>query len=175
MALENGSKSFDINERFWKAWLIHELIRKGQDIQALTQSLDVASRIDRISEDEQKLWYDQTTADLDEDFIQYKPWDAEASAKYDEHQAIFDSQDYQRENLEESCEVLGIPWDGENTIFRMEGISLSQSLKFWQVVAVNAMIQFHNTNLTRASFLADHTGMGKTWVTICYLLWVSPL
>lgn len=173
MAIENGSKTFNIHERFWKAWLMHELIRKGDDVQALRESVDMASHIDDISKEEQKTWFDRTTYDLEQDSIMYKPWDAEASAHYDEQQSWFDSQDYQRDNLEESCNVLGIPWDNENTIFRMPGMSLSQQMKFWQPVAVNALIQFHLTPHLRAAFLADHTGLGKTWVTICYLLWVS--
>ena len=173
MALENGSKSFNIDERFWKTWLIYELIRKGADIKALARSVNVTSRIDRISEEEQKIWYANTTADLDEDIIQYRPWNAEESAKYDMHQAIFDSQDYQRENLEESCQTLGIPWDGEKTVLRMPGMNLSQSLKFWQPLAVNALIEFRRKTEMRACFLADHTGLGKIGITISYLLWLK--
>ena len=46
MAFEKNPTTFDINERFWKPWLIHELIRKRNDVAALTESFNVANRID---------------------------------------------------------------------------------------------------------------------------------
>ena len=52
-------------------------------------------------------------------------------------------------------------------------MSLSTQLTFWQPVAVNFIIDaIYNDNL-RGCVIADVMGLGKTWVTIALLLWVS--
>ena len=175
MAIENGARKFDIKERFWKAWLIDELIRKGNDVRALKESLELAGQITtRIADHDQKAWFDKVTRDQGIDTIQYQPWDDAAAAEFDAQQSYFDSEDYQREDLEDSCRLLHIPWYGDKTIFRMPGMNLSQQLKFWQPVAVKAIIEFCLQPHLRACFLADYTGLGKTWIIVSYLLWVSP-
>ena len=79
----------------------------------------MAKHIDRIAEEDQKAWFDTTTLDLEQDLFQYQPWDAAAAAQFDEQSAYFDSEAYQREDLETSCRLLDIPWDGDDTIFRL--------------------------------------------------------
>ena len=101
MAMENASAKFDIRERFWKAWLIDTLIQKGNDVTALKETMNIAKSIDLISKEEQKAWFPKTTIDLNQDSIQYQPWDEAAATDFDEQQAFFDSEDYQRENLQE--------------------------------------------------------------------------
>ena len=54
MTLENGSRTFNINERFWKAWLIDELIRTGRERRTLKENGRMAKHIDRIAEEDQK-------------------------------------------------------------------------------------------------------------------------
>lgn len=174
MAIENGARKFDIKERFWKAWLIDELIRKGNDVRALKESLELAGQITtRIADHDQKAWFDKVTRDQGIDTIQYQPWDDAAAAEFDAQQSYFDSEDYQREDLEDSCRLLHIPWYGDKTIFRMPGMNLSQQLKFWQPVAVKAIIEFCLQPHLRACFLADYTGLGKTWIIVSYLLWLQ--
>lgn len=41
--------------------------------------------------------------------IWIKPWSAETSTQYDKQQAWFDSHDYQRDDLEYSYDMLGVP------------------------------------------------------------------
>ncbi len=118
---------------------------------------------DQISAGYQKDWFNRTIHDIDEDSIQYTPWDPAASADFDERQAYFDSGIYQRESLEDSCRTLFIPWNGEDTIFRMPGMSLSQSLSFWHPPAVAAIIHAFLHPYLRACFLAEHVGLRKTW------------
>lgn len=173
MAMENASITFNIRERFWKAWLIDTVIQQGSDVQALKTTVEMAKLIHLISEEDQKAWFAKTTEDLEQDLIQYQPWDAAAAADFDVQQAYFDSKDYQQEDLTEACLMLDIPYNRDDTVFCMPGMALSQLLKFWQPVAVKALVEFSWNLYSRASFLADHVGLGKTWVIVCYLLHVS--
>lgn len=57
---------------------------------------------------------------------------------FDEQQQYLDSVDYRRQDLEEACGLLAVPWRGdEDTIFRMPEMSLSQQLTFWQLVSIH--------------------------------------
>lgn len=38
MAIENGSRCFDMPQRFWKAWFVLELVCRCDDLQALKES-----------------------------------------------------------------------------------------------------------------------------------------
>ena len=50
---------------------------------------------------------------------------------------------------------------------------LSTQLEFWQPVAVKAITEFTTQEPALGGCtLADMMGLGKTWVIICFLLWV---
>ncbi len=49
----------------------------------------MVAQIDRISEEVRRDSFDKTVQDIDEDSIQYEPWDAQAAAQLDERQAFF--------------------------------------------------------------------------------------
>ena len=69
MAEENGSVTFNIQERFWQAWLIDSLIEKGQDVTALQQSVDYASSLDRQADAKSQLWMTKLATNFQEDSI----------------------------------------------------------------------------------------------------------
>ena len=50
---------------------------------------------------------------------------------------------------------------------------ISAQFQFWQVVAVKAILDFMKDDHIRGCILADVVGLGKTWVVVGYMLWVS--
>lgn len=89
--------------------LIDELVDEGDDVEALKESTEFAGRSDQIAEHDQKTWFNKTTFDLTQDSIQYKLLDDDAAAEFDKQHAYFESEDYQRNDLEAFCNLLQIP------------------------------------------------------------------
>lgn len=104
--------------------------------------------------------------------ISYKPFDKTAEREFDTAQSYFDSTVYQREDLKESCELLGIPWEEEETVYRTLGMAISVQFHFWQPVAIKAMWDIYPAGWIRACILGDGTGIGKTWEVIGFRLMV---
>ena len=130
MVAECKSKTIDLKHRFWQAWLITGV---GDDVEKLTQELDVLSLND-TADAVSVIWMRYVANELNEDSIQYEAFDEQAINKFHIQQAWFDNIDYQREDLEESCELLGIPWSGSDTVYRMQGMAISVQFHFWQPV-----------------------------------------
>ncbi|KAF5854849.1 hypothetical protein ETB97_011055 [Aspergillus alliaceus] len=79
----------------------------------------------------------------------------------------FNNVEYQREKVELACEKLRI----ESTKFpRMRGMRRSTTLKFWQPVAIWALVEFKQKAFLKGAMLADAVVLGKTWETIGFLL-----
>ncbi|KAB8237109.1 P-loop containing nucleoside triphosphate hydrolase protein [Aspergillus alliaceus] len=79
----------------------------------------------------------------------------------------FNNVEYQREKVKLACEKLRI----ESTKFpRMRGMRRSTTLKFWQPVAIWALVEFKQKAFLKGAMLADAVGLGKTWETIGFLL-----
>ena len=173
MVIENDGQAFSLDNRFWQAWIIDKIMNLSGDVKALRKDIDWAKNIALLTAEEQVAWYAQTVNDLTSETILYEPWSEEAAEDFQDQQRYFDNTDYQREDLRESCELLGIPWAGKQTVYRMDGMSLSQTLKFWQPPAIKALIEWGFADWTRGCILADDVGLGKTWTVICYLLYVS--
>lgn len=95
---------------------------------------------------------------------------AESVSRYNEQQEYFDNLNYQRENHEEACRNLGIQNPQRP---RLPEMRISIHLKFWQPVAANALLEFEDNVHLKGCILADVVGLGKTWITITYLLAVS--
>lgn len=89
---------------------------------------------------------------------------------YNEQQQYFDNLKYQREDHENACAKLGIP---NPDLPRLPEMRPSIVLKFWQPVAANAIMEFEKFDHLRGCILADVVGLGKTWITITYILAVS--
>ena len=80
-------------------------------------------------------------------------------------QDLFDNQAYQRENIEEAAQNLGI----ENIDMpRMPGMLRNSVFKHWQPVGINGIQEFRRRPYPklRGCILADGVGLGKTWDTL---------
>lgn len=87
-------------------------------------------------------------------------------------QKWLDNQNYQRENHEEACGALGIK---DPVSPRLSSMVRSAVFKFWQPVAINAIRHFDEETSLRGVILADSVGLGKTWETIGFILYVSDV
>lgn len=170
MAEENESKEFDIRQRFWQAWLVDKLIHTEGDQLALKLQVEFASNLNRHANAESLTWMKEIEQNFMEDSIIYQPFTEATAQAFDNEQKYFDNVQYQREDTQAACELLGIPWAGDETIFRMPGMAFSATMTFWQPVGVKALLDFRDNPMTRACVLADVVGLGKTWVLICYML-----
>jgi SNF2 family DNA or RNA helicase len=88
-------------------------------------------------------------------------------------QEWFDNTAYQREDHADACLKLGCD---NPDVPRIPGMRVAQKLKFWQPVAVKALLDFEDSGLLRGAILADGVGLGKTWTSLAYLLtvWINP-
>ena len=99
-------------------------------MQALKEAMNVTKSIDLISKEKQKNWFFKVIVNLDENIINYQSWTNAFAVEFDKKQVYFDSENYQRENLQKVYYMLNILFNEDQTIFRMSRIILSQSLKF---------------------------------------------
>lgn len=175
MALECNTDRFDIDYRFWVCWLINTALRDDaqwsqtkKDIEWVTQDLH------HVADAESQAWFKTVATGMDQDYVTLQPFDEDLVAEFDRQQQFVDSESYQREDLGASCELLQIKWRGlENTVYRIAGMALSQTMCFWQPVAVKALHDFSMDPTIQGCILADVMGLGKTWVVVVYLIWVS--
>ena len=176
LCFENDGQPFDITSRFWKAWVISEVVGSQDDLSKFRSRVDYASNLDAQAVADQALFHQEMTKDLEEDLILIPEFTEPMRTLHDQQQTWLDNPLFQREDLEDACKVLSIPWEGEKTIFRAPHMSLSTQLEIWQPVAVKAIIDFTTQEPALGGcILADMMGLGKTWVTICFLLWVGAL
>lgn len=161
----------NLNYRFWRAFMIRTVTNVDDKVDILREKLDIVE-LNRVADIESHIWMRDIAQDMESSVITYQPFDEAAVREFDEAQSYFDNTAYQREDLRESCELLGIPWAEENTIYRMTGMALSVQFHFWQPVAIKAIWDIHTAGLVRACILGDGTGIGKTWEIIGFLLLV---
>lgn len=90
--------------------------------------------------------------------------------RFEAQQKLFDNIDYQRDNLEEACDLLGIANKG---CLRQPGMLISQELKFWQPPAIARLLEIEDDYHLKGAILADAVGLGKTWTTTGFLLHVG--
>lgn len=93
-------------------------------------------------------------------------------AAFDKQQGWFNNREYQRENHLEACRLLGI----ENPdVPKLKGMRAGIKLYFWQPVAMNGLLEMARDKLLRGALLADAVGLGKTWITVGFLMAVCNL
>ena len=174
MCIENNGEDFNITSRYWKAWTISELIRNDTNLLGLRSNRDYATNLNALAIEEQSRFHEEITRDLEEDLIIMPQFTEPIRTLHDEQQTWMDNVKFQREDLQAAYELLSIPCDGDNTIFRTNDMSLSTKMEFWQPVAVKAIDDFvAQEPALGGCVLADMMGIGKTWVVICYLMLVS--
>ncbi|KAE8164621.1 SNF2 family N-terminal domain-containing protein [Aspergillus tamarii] len=79
----------------------------------------------------------------------------------------FNNRDFQREDHDMACSMLGI----ENTkVCRIRGMRRSACLKFWQPVIVWALFEMRFKAYLKGCILADSVGLGKTWEALAFIL-----
>ena len=172
MREENDCPTPNLQYRFWQCWLIDSLIEARNDVGAMRQAINYVSNLDRVANAESQDWMKEMVHRISEDSIIFQPHTEESAKAFDIQQEYFDNVEYQREDLAGACAVLGIVWKNEDTVYRMPGMALSQTLQYWQPVATKALIDFYMDPHIRGCVLGDVMGLGKTWVVVCYLLWV---
>ena len=176
LCVENDGQPFDITSRFWKAWVISEVVGNQDDLSKVRSRVEYASNLNEQAVEDQALFHQEMTQDLEEDLILIPEFTDPMRDLHERQQTWLDNLLFQREDLEDACKLLSIPWEGEQTIFRTPHMSLSTQLEFWQPVAVKVIIDFTTQEPALGGcILADMMGLGKTWVIICFLLWVSAL
>ena len=85
--------------------------------------------------------------------IEYSQWTDESARKFELQNDYFDAVQYQRENVQESCIRLGIPYDGAQTIYRMARMATNQTFKIWQVVGISALTETNEKTVLRAAII----------------------
>lgn len=158
MQLECTSDTFNIEDRFWKAWLISQWTSATHTPETFTLNIDMAANIDRVAQNETRQWLKQQEREVNLESIPYETYDEDEAEKFERSTLRFNNTKFQRENVEESCRRLGIPWKGSATIMRPPGMAISLTHKFWQPPAVAVMMDcYRNPNLRRI-ILGDATG-----------------
>lgn len=79
--------------------------------------------------------------------------------QYNTIQALMDNEDYQREDYREACQRLQIV-DPRHP--RLRSMPRGVELYFWQVLAIDVLIQSYNSSTLKGLVLADAMGLGKT-------------
>ena len=174
MAAECTSTTFDINYRFWVCWLLNQVLAKDVDWDKMKKEIEWATEnLNHLADAETQQWFKDQIVFFNKDYIVYTKFDERSEAEFDAQQQYLDSESFQRDDVEDSCFLLGIPWYEEETIYRIQGMALSQQMRHWQVPAVKALYDFSQNPNIKGCILADVMGLGKTWVVVVYLLWVS--
>lgn len=152
----------DLKERFWQAVVI-DIIIQADNAESFGTNLDYVNGANLMSVYKSQTWHRQQLRELESDSIQYAPFTEEDQREFERQEEWLDNVEYQREDAAKSCELLQIPWRGEDTVYRMPGIPISAQLRFWQPVAIKAMIGFQADRRIRACVLGGIMGLGKTW------------
>ena len=172
IAAEYRSATPNVKYRFWKLSVCDKLIRTD-DPDALRHEVNYAADVDNFSAQESELWRKELVRQIEENSIVHTETDAQTAEDYELQQKYLDNLAYQRENIAEACDRLGIYWDGpENTILRIPGMAISKQMSFWQVVGVKCLLDFLADTMIRGFILGDTVGLGKTWTVIIFLLQV---
>jgi hypothetical protein len=92
--------------------------------------------------------------------------------QFQQQQTYLDNKEYQRENHKYTCSMLRIK---NPNLPRLLSMLRSVHFKFWQPVAIWALYKMRNNPHLRSGILGDYVGLGKTWITVGFLLKVSLL
>ena len=173
MCQENTSPTPDIDQRFWKCWLIDAVMKAKGDVNVLHQMVEVVSDTEKMAKLDSQVWASTVSqSSIEEDSIVYAAFDEKAEKDFDAIERYLDNPKYQPQNHVESCAAIGIDWQGETTKYRIPGMSYSQELYFWQPVAINWLREMAASQILRGCILGDYMGLGKTIEVIAYLLTV---
>jgi len=183
--LSASSKTQNLDDPYWKLALISRALNSAtvrpKSVDGENSNEDeanAASQPDSIFNDlayftsESMLWMQELNATASTEGSTPLPSmlltpTEETVQKFNEQQKYLDNILYQREDHLAACKELGIP---NPDLPRMPGMRPSISLKFWQPVAIKALREFAKNKALRGAILGDHVGLGKTWITICYLM-----
>ena len=150
--------------------MISEVVGNQDELSKVRSRVEYASNLNEQVVEEQALFHEELTRDLEGDLILIPEFTEPMREFHERQQTWLDNPSFQREDLEDACKVLSIPWEGEQTIFRTPHMSLSTRLEFWQLVAVKALIDFTAQEpVLGGCILADMMGLRKTWMIICFL------
>lgn len=83
-----------------------------------------------------------------------------------------DNQKLQREDLAKAKKTFHIDENADK--FNVSGMKISKAPTDWQLLAANAMYDTYKDPKLTGMLIADDVGLGKTWVTMTFLLKVRP-
>ncbi|OJD20503.1 hypothetical protein ACJ73_08161 [Blastomyces percursus] len=165
--LTKTSESMNLDEPYWQWMMLRKAVKASEERDS--ESTENTDHFD-IFRNEQYLhadsvnWAAELAKEREDEII--APMQ-ESIAKFLQNQTFLDNPVYQPQDNERACRELQIP---NPKILRVKGMRRHLSLKFWQPVAVQAIRDFRASKHVKGCIESDVMGLGKTWVTIAYLL-----
>lgn len=137
-------------------------MRGGGSLELTQQSVNRALS-DQLWKEDSVTWFQSTLKNIEDQAISWKSFNQTAANRFDRLERYLDNQDFQRENIAESCEDIGIQWREGDTIPRMAGMAYGVALRSWQIIGISWL----GDERRIAIFAAQY------WRTIW--VWVRPL
>ena len=172
MWMECSHDTMDTSDRAWRKKLMFEAADSQGSLAEFKTAIDSLYADDRLNDKGSVLWARELAQTATRDGLSHAPFTEETAAEFERVQEMFDNRAYQRENIEEAARNLNIQ---NIDMPRMPGMLRNSVFKQWQPVGINAIRAFRSTRPSRlrGCVLADGVGLGKTWITLGYILSVG--
>ncbi|KAI9876566.1 MAG: hypothetical protein M1830_006198 [Pleopsidium flavum] len=136
---ERTSNTMDVNDRYWRKTMMDIVAKKTGGWEAVVASGQHLYADDRMTNALSIAWEEETRKLNEDDNPIYAPLSQNAIIQFDQQQRLFNNLNYQRQNVEEACENLGI----ENPqLARMREESRERAKPFLVVVPVKLLDQW---------------------------------
>ena len=171
---ECTSKTMDLSFGIWQCYIIQLIYDSGGSHSKVRESIGKTLDPAHMMREESQIWFASLGASVTKDAIEFKPFDEKAAANHDRMERYLDNVLYQRDNLEASCQRLGIDYQGrDQTRYHIKGMAFTQQFQYWQPVAINWLLELQANPNVRGGIIADYMGIGKTYEAIGFLVAVG--
>ncbi|KAF7586087.1 hypothetical protein BBP40_009595 [Aspergillus hancockii] len=172
LSLRRKTDIFDLKEPFWQYILIMEALArvKRQEKQGPSQIVDINNLEAAESAGKLKKKKYRAGEEFKTDIFDPQKYQEDLEIEYaqcEEIKAWFDNRNYQRENHEDACKMLGIL---STEYPRLPAMQRGTILKFWQPVMIWRLMEIKVSGYLKGAIIADSVGLGKTWEAIGFLL-----
>ena len=115
---------FNIKNRWWKIWLIDQIVTHMNDRVTYLQKIKFVNDSIQMTKINAKNWLVENVRRINQNIIHYEIFDNETKINFDIWKKYFDNVSYQRNNLKKSCVNIDIQWNEniKNTRFRIDEI-----------------------------------------------------